>query len=233
MRQLYQAAAQRYAGINAYIVRFTRREFVKGEYQPEEVILFKFRKQPFSVYLKWVGPLHKGREVVYVKGRFDNKLHTLLAAGDMPLMGAGKRFSLPVDSTLLSRNSRHPITEAGIGALLNHLGAVLDAVEKGDKSKGAFTYLGQQKRPEFSAPLDAIVWKVPPGADPSLPRGGRRWCFCDGVNHLPALLITHDDRGQEVEYYRYDRYQLNVPLDDNDFDPDKIWTRPGRPASGR
>lgn len=228
LRQLYQAAAQSYAGINAYIVRFTRREFIKAQYQPEEVILFKFRREPFSVYLKWVGPLHKGREVVYVKGRFDNKLHTLLAAGDMPLMAAGKRFSLPVDSTLLLRNSRHAITEAGIGALLNHVGAVLDAVEKGDKSKGTLTYLGQQKRPEFSAPLDAIEWKVPPGADPTLPRGGRRWCFCDRDNHLPALLITHDDRDQEVEYYRYDRYQLNVPLDDNDFDPDKIWTRPGR-----
>ena len=230
VRQLHQAAVKSYAGINAYIVRLTRREFIKGTYQPEEVLLFKFRKEPFSVYLKWVGALHKGREVIYVKGRYENKLHTLLAAGDMPLLGAGKRFSLPLDSGLLRGSSRHPITEAGIGSLLTYLGGTLDALEKGDRSKGTLAYLGQAKRPEFEVPLDAVEWKLPPGADPSLPRGGRRWCFCYRDTHLPALIVTHDDKDQEVEYYRYDRYQLNVPLDDADFNPDKLWARPRRPS---
>jgi hypothetical protein len=228
VRQLHQAAVKSYAGISAYIVRLTRREFVKGTYQPEEILLFKFRKEPFSVYLKWVGPLHKGREVVYVKGRYENKLHTLLAAGDMPLMGAGKRFSLPLDSGLLRGSSRHPITEAGIGSLLAHIGDALDALDRGDSSKGTLSFLGQAKRPEFDVPLDAVEWKLPPGVDPSLPRGGRRWCFCYRDTHLPALILTHDDKDQEVESYRYDRYQLNVPLDDADFNPDRLWTRPGR-----
>lgn len=233
VRQLHQAAVKSYAGVSAYIVRLTRREFIKGSYQPEEILLFKFRKEPFSVYLKWVGQLHRGREVVYVKGRYENKLHTLLAAGDVPLMSAGKRFSLPLDSGLLRGSSRHPITEAGIGSILTYLSLALDALEKGDQSRGTLTFVGDAKRPEIPDALDAIEWKLPPGLDPSLPKGGRRWCFYYRDTHLPALVLTHDDKGQEVEYYRYDRFQLNVPLDEADFNPDKLWARPGRSPSLR
>ncbi|MBI1913367.1 MAG: DUF1571 domain-containing protein [Planctomycetes bacterium] len=223
LRQLHQASTRQYARIDAYIVRLTRREFVKGKLQPEEVLLFKFRKAPLSVYLKWVGQAGRGREVVYVKGQHENKLHTLLAAGDMPFAPAGKRIALSPDSVFVRGASRHSITEAGIGTLIDHFGTLIDALERGDTRQGTLTYLGLQKRPEFIAPVEGVEWKLPPGAEEGLPRGGKRWCFVDPENHLPVLIITHDDRGQEVEYYRYDRFQYPVPLDDTDFDPDKLW----------
>ena len=64
---------------------------------------------------------------------------------------------------------------------------------------------------------------IPPGVEPQLPRGGRRWLFFDPASHLPVLMITHDDKDHEVEYYCYDRLQYPVKLDDLDFDPDKLW----------
>jgi len=234
IRQLQQASARQYATIDAYIVRLTRREFVKGKLQPEEVLLFKFRKAPLSVYLKWVGPVGKGREVIYVKGQHENKIHTLLAAGDMPFAPAGKRIALSPDSVFVRGASRHAITEAGIGTLIDRFGTLLEALERGDTSQGTLTYLGLQKRPEFTAPLEGVEWKLPPGTEASLPRGGKRWCFVDPETHLPVLIVTHDERGQEVEYYRYDRFQYPVPLDDNDFDPDRLWgAGRGRRADAR
>jgi hypothetical protein len=59
-----------------------------------------------------------------------------------------------------------------------------------------------------------------------LPHGGRRWLFFDTVSHLPVLMITHDDKDHEAEYYCYDRIQYPVKLDDLDFDPEKLW--PGK-----
>ena len=47
--------------------------------------------------------------------------------------------------------------------------------------------------------------------------------FDAAKNHLPALVITTDDRGHEVEYYLHDRYIYPAPLDDKDFDPDVLW----------
>jgi hypothetical protein len=62
-----------------------------------------------------------------------------------------------------------------------------------------------------------------------LPRGGRRlYCF-DPDSHLPLLVITRNDQGQEVEFYRYDRLQTPVKLDADDFNPDKVWAAPRTP----
>jgi hypothetical protein len=225
MCQLHSLAERQHAALDSYIVCLTRREMVHGKKQPEEMMLFKFRKQPKSVYLKWIGPAGKGREVIWVDGQHESKLHTLLAAGDMPLMPAGKRIALAPDSILVRGNSRHSITEAGVGTLIVRFGKLLDAIEKGDTRQGTLVYLGKQKRPEFTQPLEAIEWTIPPGFEEGLPKGGRRWCYLDNETHLPALIITHDERGQEVEYYRYTRYMLQAHLDDTDFDP-KMWDKP-------
>jgi hypothetical protein len=81
------------------------------------------------------------------------------------------------------------------------------------------------KRPEFDegAALEGVEEDLPSSAEPNLPRGGRRQLYFDLSNHLPVLVITKDDRGQEVEYYRFDRFQTRVKLDDDDFNPDKLF----------
>jgi hypothetical protein len=226
VRRLYKLAVERYDGMDSYIARLTRREQVRGENKPEEVMLFKFRKAPWSVYFKWLGPTGRGREAIYVRGQFEDKIHTLLAAGDMPLAPAGKRMALAPDSILVRSASRHPITEAGFGASIERLGRVLDSLDRGDVRKGTLTDLGTIGRPEFGRGVAAIEHVIPPGLDPTLPRGGRcLYCF-DPDTNLPVLLTTRDHTGQEVEYYFYDRLQFPVRLDDNDFNPDKVWGRP-------
>ncbi len=226
VRRLHRLASDRYDGIDSYIARLTRREQVRGENKPEELMLFKFRKEPWSVYFKWLGPAGRGREVIFVNGKYENKIHTLLAAGDMPLAPAGKRLALPPDSILVRSASRHPVTEAGLGASIGRLGRVIEAVDRGDQRKGTLNDLGLISRPEFARPVPAVEHILPPGLDPNLPRGGRcLYCF-NPENNLPVLVSMRDHLGQEVEYYFYDLIQFPVRLDDNDFDPDKMWAKP-------
>ncbi len=226
IRRLHALAEKQHAAIDTYIVCLTRREIVNGKKQPEEVMLFKYRKKPKSVYFKWIETNGKGREALYVEGRFDNKLYTKLAAGDMPFSPAGKVIALAPDSFLVRNNSRHSITEAGVGTLIDRFGKILSALDRGDMSQGVLTYLGKQKRLEFPEPLEGVEWTVPPRIEPSLPKGGRRWCYLDNDTHLPALIITQDERGQEVEYYRYTHYMLQAQLDDEDFNPEKLRDKP-------
>jgi len=223
MRELQRKAAERYALIDSYMVRMKRREVVNGQQRPEEIMLLKFRKDPWSVYVKWLGPEAQGREVVYVKGKYKNELVTLTAAGDVFLLPAGRRFSLPPDSPLIKSKSRYPITEAGMGGIIERFGKLVDAVERGDTRQGTIKYLGKIVRPEFSDKVAAVMQTMGPGADPLLPKGGQRLWFFDSHTHLPALVITHDDSGREVEYYCYDRFLYPVRLDDDDFNPDKLW----------
>jgi hypothetical protein len=230
-RQLYTAARERFQHVDSYIVRLIRREVVKGEMNPEEVILFKFRQEPWSVYLKWLGKEGQGREVVYVKGRYESKIHSLLAAGDIPFMPAGKRMALSPDSFLVKSATRHPITQAGIAASIEKIGEILTAIERGDRRAGTMAVVGPAQRPEFDKPAFGIEHTLTPGYDPSMPGGGKRTYFFDPATGLPTVITAKDERGQEVEYYRYDRLQPGVKLDDADFDPDVLWAKPKETAA--
>ncbi len=227
LRSLYGDAAARYAAVDSYIVRLRRREQVNGKDNAEEVILFKFRKQPWSIHFKWLGTQGHGREVIYVKGHYGDKIHTLLAAGDMPLMPAGKRMALAPDSALVRCSSRHAIDEAGIGSMIERFGRRINRAESGNKGTGALKYLGPLKRPELETPCEAVEQEIAPGGDALLPRGGRRLWLFEPETKFPVFLSTRDDTGHEVEYYCYDRFEFPVKLDDDDFNPDKLWP-PGR-----
>ena len=227
LRELQQQAAAWYAGVDSYIVRMTRREVVGGTAKPEELLALSFRKEPWSVHLKWVGKVSEGREVLYIKGQLDNKIHTRLAAGDMPFTPAGVQMQFDVNSPMVRSASRHSITDAGLGSCIDRLGVFLDAQERGDRSRGVVTDLGMQTRPEFkSGPVRAAAVSLPPGAEPELTNGGRRLYFFDPDLHLPMLIVTYDDRNQEVEYYHYDRLIAPAALDADDFNPDKLWNGP-------
>jgi Protein of unknown function (DUF1571) len=223
LHSLYREAAERYATVDSYIVRLTRREQLNGKDKPEEILLFKFRKEPWSVYFKWLGTEGKGREVVYVQGRYDNKIHTLLAAGDIPLMPAGKRFDVDPDNPLVVSSSRHSIRQAGIGMLIENFGKRLEEADKGGSGALSLKYLGMIQRPELARACEAVEQTIAAGAEAQLPRGGRRLWVFDPETKFPILVITHDDTGHEVEYYCYDRFEFPVRLDDDDFNPDKLW----------
>jgi hypothetical protein len=173
------------------------------------------------VHFKFIEGDGRGREVVYVKGQHDDKIHTLTAPGDVPFMGGGQRISLAPDSPLVRARSRYPITEAGIGSLITHFGQVLALKDRNGKC--VLRYLGPQKRPEYEAPLECVEQTIPAGSEEANPQGGRRVWYFDPSSGLPVLMFSQNKNGKEVEYYCYDRFQYPVKLDDADFDPEQLW----------
>ncbi len=222
LRVLYERAAQRHAQMDSYIFRLKRREVAQGKKVPEELLQVKIRRNPYSVYLKCLVGEGKDREVIYVQGKYGNKMQVLLSPNDF---GSSffKRQSIAPDDPLVRSKSRHPITETGLGAMIDHFGRVITAVEKGDSQAGTVKYLGRLERQEFAAPVEAAHHAIPPASDPFLPKGGQRWWFFDATSGLPVLRITHDPSG-EVEYYCHDHIQA-VRLDDQDFDADRLWRK--------
>jgi hypothetical protein len=211
--------------MDSYIFRLRRRESVDGKKMPEEIIRVELRREPFSVHLKWLGNEGKGRETIYVKGKFNNQMQVLMAANDaFPFSPAGLRWSIAPDDKMARARSRYPITETGFGVLIERYGVIVTNIEKGDARDGAMKYLGQIARPEFEAKVEAVHQVVPAKSDPNLPKGGQRWWFFNAKNGLPVLVIATDDSG-EVEYYCHDHIQWPVRLDDDDFNPDRLWKK--------
>ena len=224
--QLLRLAREQMSRFDSYIVRLSRREALNGQMQPGEVMMFRFRARPWSVYLKWLGKEGKGREVVYVKGQHENKIHSLLSAGDIPFMPAGKRMALSPDNILVRNACRHPLEQAGLAASVERIGRLLANTQDDPKRHGTLKLVGPVARDEFEKPVWGLEHTMPPGLDPTLERGGKRTYFFHPETHLPMLITAFDERGNEAEYYFYDRLQRAVKLDDHDFDPDHLWGKP-------
>src|SRR5579871_590577 len=142
LKRLARRAADQEKTLNNYVCRIRRREQVNGKDQPEEIILLKYCRAPLSIHCKWLGDEAKGREIIYVQGRRDNRVSVLTGKGDM--LGAGKRLTFPLESPVVRSKSRYPLTEAGVGSAAVRFAALAEAIEHGQTNAGLLRYLGAQ-----------------------------------------------------------------------------------------
>ena len=220
---LVNRAMTAYQKMDGVIVRFNRRERINGSEHPEETILLALRRDVFAVHMKWLGEAGGGRAVVYNPKVDDKKMTIVTAAGDIPFLSGGKRMSMDINSPLTRSSTRYSITDTGFLSMINRMASSVEAVNRGTYAGGSVTALGPVRRPEFPGEVDAVEVKIPAGAEKEFPGGGKRlMCFSKG-NNLPVLLITWDEKGQEMEYMKYDRFQF-LHLDDEDFDPEFLFS---------
>jgi hypothetical protein len=225
MRALYRMAAESIADKPGYIALFKRRELVEGKERAEEVIIFKYRRDPASIYMRWTGAEAKNRELVYVKGQHDDMLHVAPGSGDTLFGGsAGHQVVLRPDTARGLGKERYAVAETGIAALIARYGRLVEAYEGGAKV-GTLKYLETIQRPESDVALEAVMHIVPPGVDGTLPQGGQRLWFFDPKNHFPVLVIAHDSQGREAEYYFFDRLLFPDRIHDDQFSPSAIGHR--------
>ncbi len=231
MKRVYQTAAAAYAKMDAFEARLTRRETINGKANPQEVIRFQYRQKPFSVHLIWIGgePGAVGREVIYVQGQHEGKMHIKPTKDDaFPL--PAKPMAFAPDSSMVRNKSRHDIREAGMAEGIKHLGQLLATIEKNPANRSRLKYLGQVQRAEYPNKLEAIEETVPPKMESLLPQGAKRTYFFDTNANapsagLPVLVTTFDANGKEVEYYCFDRFLFPVRFNDADFDPERAWMK--------
>ncbi len=114
---LLERGLQRLLEIPSYTATMAKQERIGGDLSDSQVIRMKLRHAPFSVYMCWLeGDV--GREALFVEGQNDGK--TLFH------FGGWKARMLPTlkldpHGSLAQRESRYPITEAGILGLIENL----------------------------------------------------------------------------------------------------------------
>ncbi len=229
-RKLYDIAAREYDKLTDFEATLTRKEVVGRTEMPTEVVLFQYRKKPFSIYMRNLGEVGKGREVLYVDGANDGKMHVVIGEGDGNiLMKTGSHMQFSPTNPLVTSKSRHKITEAGFGDSLAKFGKLIKLAENGTCTNSVKA-LGKVNRKEVDHPLDGLELTLQPGDEPSLPKGGKKIVYFDLTEGSPAygfpvLLITHDENGREVENYFFDKIKCPAGLRDSDFNADRLHTR--------
>ncbi|HKB02131.1 MAG TPA: DUF1571 domain-containing protein [Gemmataceae bacterium] len=229
LHRLHRIAADRFAQLEGFQCRLTRRETVSNKAMPEEVLDFKFRREPYSIYLKWVGLEAQGRELIYVQGKYDNKVQILTGRCEGLVIPAGMRVSRsPTDKDVRSK-SRYDIREGGMGTAIAWLGKVLARMEADPTQANRVRYLGRRPVRERESGLEVIEETVPPDWEPLMPKGGKRTTHFDPDPAspsfgLPILITAVADTGRQVEYYWFDQLHPIRPSD-ADFDPDRLWRK--------
>jgi hypothetical protein len=227
LRELMGNANQSLEKLGDYRVRMRRREIV-NKTSHEDLNMLTIRSKPFAVHVKCLtGSENEGREILYRTGQQEEMLQVLTGKGDVL---AGLRVDVAVNSTMVTSNCRRGLNEAGFNNMMQRLSLAVDRYLSGQGHASEFEPIGLQTRAESRAPMEVLIQRIPAGEEPLLQHGGiRYWHFnadADAAErHLPTLVITFDDRGQEVEYYLHDRLIPRVSIDPNDFNADKIWSK--------
>ncbi len=128
-KNIARTALRRFSRIDDYSTIFIRKERIKNKLQKPERFFIKFRK-PFDLYMKWLDKPNKGWELIYSRGRYNNKVI-------VHVTGLANLFlpTLELDPTgnIAMMNNRHSIVEFGLGYVIeNYYRDVKTATEKNE-----------------------------------------------------------------------------------------------------
>jgi hypothetical protein len=214
--RLIGEAQQAYRGVRDYTCHFIKRERVNGRLQQEHTILLKVRTQPFSVDMVWLAPRAlEGQEACYVAGRNGGNMRVRPSG----LVGALGFRTIDVNDERAQRTSRHPITEAGIGFLIDEFAAGWQRERQWGQTEV------QLAEYEFDHHRCVRVVMTHPLGGPPAGRYQhyRDVVFFDMQTHLPLRMEAYDwphrpgDNGDLLEMYSYTGLRLNVGLGDEVF----------------
>jgi hypothetical protein len=188
---------------------FHKQQRIAGELLPEETILLKCRKRPFSLYMKWIKAPHKGSELLYAAGWNEDRVRAH--------RGGILRFVVrnidPMDPALMQNNLR-PVTSTGIGYLLE---TVATGIRKAIKFS-ELTFSGRGEEAVYGRNTQVLEVVVP--KERAKDYDGRRYIINQDVeSKLLVRIRVHDGDDQLVENYGYENLDLNARLADADFDP--------------
>ena len=208
-RELVAKARVKVDGMASYQVQINRIERVGGQLQPAEDVWVSIRREPKAVRLEWRNGSHKGREVIYSKSDPSGMMHVNLADSLVPV----PKLSIPPDSPMVMKMSRHPITEAGFDTILGHIEATLSTKNDGSK----MSYDGLESPPAVGRPCHKLTRQT---------ANGETWVVhVDAETELPAMVQATSGSGELLEKYVFKDVKPNPPelANASAFDPNQRW----------
>jgi len=213
--QLIAEARRSYEGISDYTCLFVKQEMLHGQLQPQNLINMWVRTKPFSVYLNWKQPRDMvGQEACYVAGR-NNGMIRVHSTG---LLGAVGFVSLDPRDPRCLENSRHALTEAGIGHLIDRFSERWEMESRLNKTSARVAEYDYDKRRCLR------VETIHPDNTGKQFSFYRSVVYFDKSNHLPIRVENYDwprpggnPNGTLLESYSYASLRLNVRIVDAIF----------------
>lgn len=194
-------AVQKYNQIDDYTCLFHKKEMIGNKIIDQKNIFLKYRR-PKNIYMKWTEGEKKGSEVLYAQGKYKDKVVVKV-----------KKMSISVDPNgfLALKNNRHPVTEIGIGHLI-------DMVQK-NYSKSLNQHEGtiQFEKDSVIDGRKVLLFKAvfPENQGYYAPKV---LISLDAEWGLPLKIEAYDTKDNFLAMYAYTDIKFNVGLSEKDFD---------------
>lgn len=212
VQNVLSKAQESYAQIQDYTAVIHKEEYRDGEKEKDERTIIKFQK-PFKIYLKWLSGKNKGSQLLYVEGKYDNKMIIRKGGGLLKVFGT---MEMDPDGFWLKKFTKHSIKEAGFGGIIEKSNEAFKAATENNHIAAAqCTIEDLDGRPAHKMVLVLA------------PEGEENGYYCrsaiqyfDTETYLPiksTFWLWEDDT---AETFTYSDIKLNVGLTEDDFDRD-------------
>ena len=195
---------ERASALNEYTLTLIKQERIRGRLNPAQNISVKWKK-PLMIYLKINSGNDSGREIIYAKGKNDDKM--IVSPGG--ILGT-ITIKISPESRLAMRNNRHSVDEAGMAATIRRINTTIREDMKKPGHKIRLTYVGEETYDD----KETIHIRVERSS-----YAGRTEIYIYKSSHLICALHSYDERGSLMESYVYKDIKTDVGLTDKDFDP--------------
>ena len=197
--------------LEQYSVNFTRQErrglaFFKRLHEPE-LIQCKFRREPFSVYMKWLDPEVKYGESTFVAGRENDKVRFIPRNGLFGLPPTLQRVEL--QTPVIWGEARYPMTEFGLERMMEHTFETIRAAG----AECATVYEGVTRLADSDRPVHFIRFELPS----RLFEAPIRELYIDAETDLPVCTRIVFASGKLEAAYVWADVNPDVHFTDDDF----------------
>jgi hypothetical protein len=199
----------RCAELEQYTLTLTRQErlglfrILRG---PEQIRCW-FRREPFSVRMKWLDPDVKYGESTFVRGEEGDRVRFIPRHGlfGLPPILTKVTLQMPV----IWGESKYPLSDFGLERLMQRTLASIEL--SGDEL--VVEQLGRQTLASPRRVTEGLRLTYPQSKFPVPVQE----IYFDVESGLPAMTVIKTADGQLDAFYRYDDVNVNVTLADDDF----------------
>lgn len=200
MKSNYDTSITDYKGI------FTKQERVKNKLLKPQIIAFKYRNEPFSIFMEWKKNPGKADRMLYVKGENNNKM----VVHPRGLLAFIKSVERDTRDKKVLKSSLRSCDQFGIRNLLNRISGLYmgNFEDEGFSAK----YIGTEKidnRPCI------VLETIMPNNTISSTR--RLILVVDMAYRLPVSVTSLDGEGNLISKYSYTGLKFNIGLKSDDF----------------
>lgn len=199
---------------NDYTLTFIKQERIKGKLRDQQTVEAAFRRQPFSVAMRWTENAPKGDRVLYVEGMWNGKMLVRPTSGFLRGLVGGQVLRDPTGKEVMESTLR-PVTMFGFeNSLKGLLEVYRTAKRRGDlvEEFGGFAKIDDR-------PVLVLVRRLPAAANyPS----AKTVTYIDMEYLVPVMVEGYDWTTPQPEFmcrYIFKDIRFNVGLPDDRFTP--------------